>query len=170
MFIKRQKKHDVPGLNTTSTADISFMLLIFFLVTSSMYTDRGLNRLLPTWNKENKATEPTSVDRDMLMTIRIDSTGQLFVDSAPTAPSRIQGMVKPFILRGAQKHLIALDVSPQASYDVYFQVQNVITSAYRECRSSIALARFHKELKLCNDRERELIRTQCPWHVTENAQ
>ena len=40
----RRKHREVPGLNTTSTADISFMLLVFFLVTSSMDTDHGLAR------------------------------------------------------------------------------------------------------------------------------
>ena len=42
----RWKHRDVPELNTTSTADISFMLLVFFLVTSSMDTDMGLGRKL----------------------------------------------------------------------------------------------------------------------------
>ena len=37
----------MPQLNTTSTADISFMLLILFLVTSSMDVDKGLSRPLP---------------------------------------------------------------------------------------------------------------------------
>ena len=42
-----KKKRKMPGLNTSSTADISFMLLIFFLVTTSMDTDTGLGRTLP---------------------------------------------------------------------------------------------------------------------------
>ena len=42
-----RKKRQVPSLNTTSTADISFMLLILFLVTSSMDIDKGLTRQLP---------------------------------------------------------------------------------------------------------------------------
>ena len=40
-MIFRRNKHETPGLNTTSTADISFMLLIFFLVTTSMDVDKG---------------------------------------------------------------------------------------------------------------------------------
>ena len=51
MIIQRSK-HRVPGLNTTSTADISFMLLIFFLVTTNMDVDKGLSRQLPPANKE----------------------------------------------------------------------------------------------------------------------
>ena len=46
MFLRRRHR-EVPGLNTTSTADISFMLLVFFLVTSSMDSDKGLGRKLP---------------------------------------------------------------------------------------------------------------------------
>ena len=37
-----RKKRAVPGINSSSTADIAFMLLIFFLITTSMDTDRGL--------------------------------------------------------------------------------------------------------------------------------
>ena len=40
-------QREIPELNTTSTADISFMLLVFFLVTSSMDSDKGLRRQLP---------------------------------------------------------------------------------------------------------------------------
>ena len=35
-------KRKVPGINASSTADISFILFIFFLITTSMDTDRGL--------------------------------------------------------------------------------------------------------------------------------
>ena len=53
MNIRRQK-HRVPALNTTSTADISFMLLIFFLVASSMDVDKGLSRQLPPADNQQK--------------------------------------------------------------------------------------------------------------------
>ena len=50
----RRKQHETPGLNTTSTADISFMLLIFFLVTTSMDVDKGLLRQLPSPEPQKK--------------------------------------------------------------------------------------------------------------------
>ena len=42
-----RKKRKVPAMNATSSADIAFMLLIFFLITTSMDTDKGLARRLP---------------------------------------------------------------------------------------------------------------------------
>ena len=64
MFRKRNRR--VRGLNTTSTADISFMLLIFFLVASSMDIDKGLTRQLPPMEakQEQKAAE---VDKKKLL-------------------------------------------------------------------------------------------------------
>ena len=59
-----RKLHGVPGLNTTSTADISFMLLIFFLVTTSMDVDKGLLRQLPA--PEPKHQEASVVDKSTL--------------------------------------------------------------------------------------------------------
>lgn len=53
MFARR--KRTVPQLNATSTADISFMLLIFFLVTTSMDLDKGLGKKLPPVEKIGRA-------------------------------------------------------------------------------------------------------------------
>ena len=72
-------KKKMPGLNTTSTADISFMLLIFFLVTTSMDTDMGLARRLP------KPPEPDQEDATMdiksrnILYVRINAAGQLWI-------------------------------------------------------------------------------------------
>ena len=54
----RRKKHTVPTLDATSTADISFMLLTFFLVTTSMDSDKGLIRQLPPTDTENTTKTP----------------------------------------------------------------------------------------------------------------
>ena len=52
----KRAKRKVPGLNTSSTADISFMLLILFLVTTSMEMDNGLDKQLPPIEKKQEGT------------------------------------------------------------------------------------------------------------------
>ena len=54
MLFGKKKDRKIPALNTTSTADISFMLLIFFLVTTSLDTDEGLTRYLPPMPQKNE--------------------------------------------------------------------------------------------------------------------
>ncbi|MBR6998845.1 MAG: biopolymer transporter ExbD, partial [Prevotella sp.] len=58
----RRRRREMVGLNTTSTADISFMLLVFFLVTSSMDTDKGMERLLPP-PQDNTETQEVEVKK-----------------------------------------------------------------------------------------------------------
>ena len=66
----RRRKREVPGLNTTSTADISFMLLIFFLVTTNMDVDKGLIRQLPpdrkNDNQESFVSKGTILDLSLI--------------------------------------------------------------------------------------------------------
>ena len=67
----------MPVLNTTATADISFMLLTFFLVTTSMDVDRGLVRQLPSLDDEHeKHNDFVEVERENTMAFVIDSKGK----------------------------------------------------------------------------------------------
>lgn len=68
MFVRRNKRQ-VPGVNTASTADISFMLLIFFLVTTSMDVDKGLFRLLPSPEPQKQLKTETIVDKKTLLSL-----------------------------------------------------------------------------------------------------
>ena len=74
----RRRRHATPGLNTTSTADISFMLLIFFLVTTSMDTDKGITRQLPPIDDTEDNTV-ADVSRDKIMQLRIMADNSLTV-------------------------------------------------------------------------------------------
>lgn len=78
MIINRRRRR-VPGLNTTSTADISFMLLIFFLVTTSMDIDKGLARMLPQRQPKNEQVE-TSIERAGLIAVSLGAGDSLTVN------------------------------------------------------------------------------------------
>ena len=74
-MVKREKRHSIPELNTTSTADISFMLLIFFLLTTSMDSDKGLGRMMPP-PEPDKQEEMQDVKKDNVLTLHLyDSMG-----------------------------------------------------------------------------------------------
>lgn len=74
------KKRFIPELNTTSTADISFMLLIFFLVTSSMDVDKGLTRQLPPFTKQEQ--QESVVSKKNLMKITITADNRTLIDES----------------------------------------------------------------------------------------
>ena len=76
-----RKKKSVPGINSSSTADIAFMLLIFFLITTSMDTDRGLARRLPPppENQEQKQDDIIVKERNVLA-VKLNKDDQLMVN------------------------------------------------------------------------------------------
>ena len=73
------KKRKMPGLNTSSTADISFMLLIFFLVTTSMDTDQGLGRTLPKPPEDDQLNNEIKVKDRNILNIRINKDNEVQV-------------------------------------------------------------------------------------------
>ena len=102
MFI-RKRKHQIPGLNTTSTADISFMLLIFFLVTTSMDVDKGLRRQLPP--AQPKTTQQESiVDKDKLLELSIKADNIVMQNGHKIRIQDLQVQVEDFIMRLGKEH------------------------------------------------------------------
>ncbi len=71
-------KRKVPGINASSTADISFILLIFFLVVTSMNSQEGLHVTLPRKNKDENQ-EPPKVKENNVMQISVNSQNKIMV-------------------------------------------------------------------------------------------
>ena len=105
----RRKSHETPGLNTTSTADISFMLLIFFLVTTSMDVDKGLLRQLPSPEPQNKERQESVVDKENLLAIRLTAGDSLLVNDRPMKVGQLKDEVIRLVHRLGKKHLISVD-------------------------------------------------------------
>lgn len=61
-----KKKRKAPSINSSSSADLAFTLLIFFLVVTSMDTDEGLSRLLPRWVPEDQIQDQEIKKRNIL--------------------------------------------------------------------------------------------------------
>jgi len=189
-----KKKKKMPGLNTSSTADISFMLLIFFLITTSMDTDMGLARRLP------KPPEPDQEDATMdikarnILYVRINAAGQLWVEDEINGPGypdirELRPRVKEFVkneqnlsrwpekhvknieLLGqcfvTDKHVISVQTDRGTPYDMYFQVQNELVAAYNELRNELSKEKFGREYQYLKDDEKAAIRQYYPQNISE---
>lgn len=167
MIIDR-RHHRVPGLNTTSTADISFMLLIFFLVTTSMNVDKGLRHQLPPAPKQQQQA-PSEVDKRHLMVLTIGADGGLTVDGQPARIPTMSHRIATFIRKAGSRHIIRLSADPQSTYDSYFQLQNQIAKAYSDVRNAMAITHYGHPLRQCTDYQRAAIQQLCPQRVVEEV-
>lgn len=128
-MFRHRRRSEIPSLNTSSTADISFMLLIFFLMTSSMDAGKGLKRQLPPPPQEQEQVADI-LDSD-IMTIMLDADGRMTVDGNEFSLQRLQQEVRQFAAVNPHHRVVAIKTDPQAKYDAYFQLQNAIVAAYR---------------------------------------
>ena len=163
----RRDRREVPLLNTTSTADISFMLLIFFLVTTSMDSDKGLTRQLPPDNPMEEQVRESQVKEGMLMRLKIDAQGQLICNDAPMPVVQLKAAVADFVARTGPKHVIQLEADRNASYDSYFNVQNELVAAYNLLRDQRARKDFGHAYALCSEEQKEKLREAIPQRISE---
>ena len=188
MFHRPSRK--VPGLNTTSTADISFMLLIFFLVTSSMDTDKGLHRQLPPPQDEQKEQELMVRERNVLE-LRLDADDRLTIGGEQASLSQLEQRVVEFVANAkndpslpekstrdvnlfgrtqvSDRHIISIQVDRHTSYDAYFQMQNAIVAAYNNLRNQLAQSRFGHSYAQCSAEERDAVNMVYPQRISEAA-
>lgn len=167
-MFKRRFSRRVPTLNTTSTADISFMLLVFFLVTTSLDTEQGLRRRLAPMPSDDELV--TEVRREDVMMIDILAGGFVTVDGAATAVSALPGCVAAFVSGDPQQRVLSVCARRDATYDTYFHAEQAIAEGYRTVRDSAAQARYGAPYALCTAEQRKEISSLCPLRVSERTE
>ncbi|MBQ2507170.1 MAG: biopolymer transporter ExbD [Bacteroidaceae bacterium] len=188
-----KKKRKMPGLNTSSTADISFMLLIFFLVTTSMDTDRGLARQLPPPPEENAEVKDIIVKERNILNVRMNSAGNLMLEDMDGQKfiklEELRAIVKDFIANPkheenkpefhterlpyfgdveiTKNHVISVQNDRGTPYKVYFNVQHELIAAYNELRDEISLKQFNKPYAELNEDQQKAVRDYYPQKISE---
>ena len=162
----RRKHREVPGLNTTSTADISFMLLVFFLVTSSMDTDHGLGRKLSPMDDQKQ--EQQDINRSNVLQISIDDNDMLSCDEKTVTLDELRQQVESFVASRQNKHhVIAVETGRKTSYDAYFNMQHAIVQAYHNLRERMAQKEYGCHFAQCSEGQREAIIARYPQRISE---
>jgi len=153
-------KRDIPEINAGSMADIAFLLLIFFLVTTTMDTDSGVFRQLPEIQPENTVAPP--VKEKNILEVNINRFDQLLVEDEEVTIKDIRQLAIDFIDNGVgksvdgkacgycegnkderssdhpSKAIISVQTAQTTSYGMYISVQNELLAAYTELRNRYA--------------------------------
>lgn len=187
MFGKRIKR-GVPEINATSTADMAFMLLVFFLLATSMGVKKSIRRELPP-STDSVRVEPLRVKERDLLVLRLDGEGRLFAGPEEIPLTDVKERVKHFIanpdneeslpekhsrevpllgtVEVTDTHVIALRYDPHTDYRAYFEVQNLLLEAYRELRDAETEKRFHCTFDRASSEQQEAIRACYPQRISE---
>lgn len=182
-------KRSVPEINSSSTADIAFLLLIFFLITTSMDTDRGLARRLPPPPEKDQKLDDIIVKERNVLAVRLNSNDQLMCGSDYISVKQLRQRAKDFIANPyndeklpekhekdipffgktmvTEKHVISLQNDRGTSYQAYIDVQNELVAAYNELRNELAQEKWQKDYNQLDEEQQKAIREYYPQKISE---
>ncbi len=184
-----KQKREVPELNSSSTADIAFLLLVFFLMTTSMAVNKGLARRLPPPVPAEQKTEDLKVKERNVFVVLINSEDQLLVRGEYTELADLKEKAKEFIKNAGddpnmpekepmdveyfgtvlvtKNHVISLQNDRGTSYAAYINVQNELVAAYNELRNELSKAKFAKNFDDLDSEQQKAIQKIYPQKISE---
>ena len=184
-----KKQREVQEINASSMADISFLLLVFFLVSTSMATDEGLSRQLPPPLRKEQKIEKVDIKPRNIMTILVNSNDELMVNGNVISLNELKEKAKEFIANPSddpslpeketiqvpyfgnyavtKQHVISLQNDRGTDYWAYIAVQNELVAAYDELRNEISKSKFGKNFDDLDSDEQSAVKKIYPQKISE---
>ena len=167
---------------------MAFLLLCFFLMTTTMDQDLGLQRRLPPIPDPNQKVEDQKVNRRNIIIVKINSADRLFAGTEPMHVSQLKEKIKEFLTNPADdanlpekeeieiegygpckvsKGVISLQNDRGTSYQAYMAVQNELVKAVNELRDEWAMANFGKTYINCDEDQQGIVRKAVAQNISE---
>lgn len=189
-------KRKIQEINAGSMADIAFLLLIFFLVATTMNVDTGIVRILPPMPPEDQKQEEIKVKERNLLLVFLDGSGGVGAgitgEIKPIDIYSLKDMVKEFILNPmdsesypekedkeielpngskwvfpVSKGVVSLQTTRVTDYQAYIRAQNELTRAFNELRNDVATSKFNKKFEELQKEERDAVIEAVPLAISE---
>ena len=178
----------LPEINSSSTADIAFLLLSFFLMTSNMEQNSGLQRRLPPMPDENQKVQNQQINRRNIVIVKINSADRLMAGNEPIDVSLLKYKIKEFLVNPnndpklpekemkniegfgqceVSKGVISLQNDRGTSYQAYIAAQNEIVKAIDELRDDFAKAHYGKPYLSLDEGRQKIVREAVPQNISE---
>ena len=187
-------KKKTPAINSSSTADIAFLLLCYFLMTTTMGSQTGLQRRLPPMPEPNQKVQDQKVNRRNIIVVKINSADRLLAGSKPMDVSELKDEIKIFLTNPANdpnlperedkvveglptsyrgghyaisKGVISLQNDRGTSYAAYIDVQNELVKAINELRDDASMTIYGKKFLNLSEDEQDVIKECIPQNISE---
>jgi len=160
MFRKRKKSRvEIP---TTSMADISFLLLLFFLVTTTIDVDTGIDLVLPPWVD---SAEQVAIKSENIANILVNEVGDVLLDEkiigVPQLRSEIVSRIK-----ANPRLIISYKTVRDTPYKIYIDVMDQLKLAYRDLRDEYSREKFGIPAEFANEDQIQEIRQSIPQRIS----
>jgi biopolymer transport protein ExbD len=176
-------------INSSSMADISFLLLIFFLVTTSMNVSTGLMRRLPPPLPPDQKPQDVDIKKRNIFVVKINSLNQLLVQGEEMNIHDLKAKAKEFVKNEAndanlpekfaeefptlgvveytRDHVISVQNDVDTQYQAYIDVQNELVAAYNELRNELSSLKFGKKFDDLDEKQQKDVQTVYSQKISE---
>jgi len=177
-----------PEINSSSMADIAFLLLIFFLVSTTMDVDTGIYKKLPPIPENDQVDDDVKVKKRNVLAILVNRNDELLVNGELMDISQLREKTKEFILNPSNdeelpekqvktipffgdvmvsKGLVSLQNDRGTSYEMYIKVQDELAIASRELKDAKAMQKWNKKFSELEEDQQKAIRKYVPMAISE---
>ena len=178
-----------PEVNSSSMADIAFLMLAFFLMVSTMDQDKGISRRLPPMPPPGAELQDQKVNKRNIILVRISSSNNIYAgnqgvdisqlkdkivefltnpNNDPNMPDKEMTDIPGFGTYPVSQGVISLQNDRETNYDAYIQVQNELIRAVNQLRDEFSMANFGKKFSLLtNDAQSKIVRDAIPQIISE---
>ena len=177
-----------PAINSSSTADIAFLLLCYFLMTTTMGSHTGLSRRLPPMPDDQTKAQDQKINRRNIIIVRINSADRIFAGSEPILVEQLKERMKIFLTnpaddpslpvmepteieglgtRKVSKGVISLQNDRGTSYQTYIAVQNELVKAVNELRDEASMREYGKVFLALDEDKQKIIKDLVPQQISE---
>lgn len=189
-------KRKIQEINAGSMADIAFLLLIFFLVATTMNVDTGLVRMLPPMPPENQQQEDIKVKERNLFLVLVSGSGAIMAGTPGKQEvidiRQLKDRTKDFVLNPTEdpnlpekkeieidmpdgskwiypvsEGVVSVQTTRDTNYQSYIMVQNELTRAFNEVRDQIAQQKFGEAFSALPEEQRNVVAKAVPLKISE---
>ena len=167
---------------------MAFLLLCFFMMTTTMDQDKGLQRRLPPMPDPNQKVEDQKVNRRNIIVVKINSADRLLAGTEPMDVSFLKDKIKEFLtnpnndpnlpekeeieIEGfgpcqVSTGVISLQNDRGTSYKAYIAVQNELVKAVNELREDFSMANFGQSYLKLDEEKQTIVRKAIPQNISE---
>ena len=147
-MLNKKRGRESADIDGSSLADIAFLLLIFFLVVTTIDVDTGIGLILPPIPDD---IEPPPVRERNLMNILVNAQGMVLINEQPAAIANVRELVKQFIdnngvdpdlSESPNDAIVSIKTDRRTPYNVYIDMLDEVMGAYEELRHQASMDRF----------------------------
>ena len=155
-------KRTINDLGAGPMADIAFLLLIFFLITTTFDIDQGIPTRLTPLNGVRVPSSPIKIN------VLVNKNDQIMADGSLASHEELSSTVYSSLTRhGHQKVVVSITNDRETTYSAYVLVYDAIRKGYAKYRDDYSVTKFGRSFKLLDEKDKQTVIDHIPVKISE---